>query len=213
MSAIVYTAKRNIITTALKVSAADVGVAAVDDSFNSTTTDLSGLNADEWIYTSGFTGAANNGWCQVVVDSTANKITTYSALVDEIAGNNIKIDGYMHGLNQLYGIDFELRALVPSTADKKSVVNSQGGSRESILYREDNFLNLITHYIDEVSLNYWQEFFSSVKNNETFTFDRTGTSGTPVNPTNCELEGNYTLSRVGNIAKFTDAFKVYTGAV
>jgi len=70
---ITYTALREIEPTGYSKSGVDISAAFADDSFNASSTVLTGLNADEWVLTSGFTNG-NNGWFQVKSASTSTKI-------------------------------------------------------------------------------------------------------------------------------------------
>lgn len=74
MGAITYTALREFEATGYSKTGVDISAAFADDSFNASSTVLTGLNADEWALTSGFAAAANNGWFQVKSNSAAGKI-------------------------------------------------------------------------------------------------------------------------------------------
>lgn len=200
MSFISYTAKREIEKTAYLVTGTDISVAAIDDSFNSATTDLSGLLNDQWTEVIGFAGSENQGWFQANGNSTANKITqdTSTALVDEAAGPPITIQGHLRGLDQQYSIDFTPRRLERRVNVKRKRNISIGGSVETILQRREVFWELNSGRLLEADLPQWREFLASVEVGESFTFDPYGTLAAPDAPFACLLESeNYAEDRIG----------------
>lgn len=86
MSVVTYTALREFEPSlnAFAKNGVDISAAATDDSFNSSSTVLSGLNTDEWVLVSGFANAANNGWFQVKSGSTSTKILQVTAPVTHL---------------------------------------------------------------------------------------------------------------------------------
>jgi hypothetical protein len=76
MGAITYTAKREIEPTGYVKTGVDISAAPADDSFNASSTTLTGLLADQWLTAAGFASAANNGWFQAKSSSTSGKIIT-----------------------------------------------------------------------------------------------------------------------------------------
>lgn len=77
MPRVTYTAIRELERTGFSVlNATDVSAAAGDDSFNASTTSLSGVASGDWLYVSGFANAANNGWFRAGGASTSSKILT-----------------------------------------------------------------------------------------------------------------------------------------
>src|SRR3954462_15452732 len=104
MASVTYTALRELESTGYAKGGSDISAAGTDDSFNATVTNLSGLNDNEWVNTSGFANAANNGWFQANGASTSTKISqdTTTSLVTEGAGASVSINGYKRGLGQTY---------------------------------------------------------------------------------------------------------------
>jgi hypothetical protein len=74
MGTITYTAKREIEPTGYLKTGVDISAAPADDSFNASSTTLTGLLADQWLTAAGFASAANNGWFQAKSNSTSGKI-------------------------------------------------------------------------------------------------------------------------------------------
>src|SRR5689334_13157847 len=93
MASVTYTALREIEPTGYAKTAGDLAAAPADDSFTATTTVLTGLLADQWVLVAGFAHADNNGWFQVLADSTASKVLQVTPPVTHlrlpgVAGNN-----------------------------------------------------------------------------------------------------------------------------
>jgi len=210
MSNINYIAKRSIVPVVFFISQSTVSASSVDNSFNDSTNDLSGLSANEWVYVTGFANTENNGWHQLLSDSTANKIiiNTDTALVTEAAGNAVTLQGYLHGLNVSYDLDFDLQRYTPQPKEIKTTITAKGGNRSTLYDRTDNFYDCQTSYINESELPLWDEFFASVAAGEGFIFDAYGTSGTPNNPVSVEIDGAYAYQRVGTTGKFYISFRV-----
>lgn len=85
-------------STAVAVAASDISASSVDNSFNSTTTDLSvqNISVGQWIRVAGFTEAANNGYFKVVSVAAAKIVVTGAqALVTEASGASVTMDGSM----------------------------------------------------------------------------------------------------------------------
>jgi hypothetical protein len=74
MATITYVAKRRLEKTGYKKLGTDISAAPADDSFNAASTILTGLLADQWVQTTGFANAANNGFFQAKADATSGKI-------------------------------------------------------------------------------------------------------------------------------------------
>lgn len=76
MGAITYTALREFqpVSPPFAKVGQDISAAPADDSFNASTTVISGLLVDEWVKVSGFANAANNGFFQLKSNSTSAKI-------------------------------------------------------------------------------------------------------------------------------------------
>lgn len=81
----------NAFSTTFNVTDTDIDAANADNSFNKTGADFpTTLVPGQFIYVSGFTETANNGWHEVVT-ATASKITVSSTLTTEAAGDSVTI--------------------------------------------------------------------------------------------------------------------------
>jgi len=206
MSSISYTATEKIVRADLDVSNTDISIAAIDDSFNSVSSNLSGMLANEWVLVSG--SAADDGWHQLNADSTATKIETISALTDEAAGSVISIAGYKHGLNESYSFDFPAMKLDDSYVPKSKGNPSLSGIVETLFFNEAEFWDVTAGIIFESEMPYWLEFFASVRAGGSFGFDPYGTVAAPDNAKTCILVGGkFDKVRVGP-GKYTLSFKV-----
>ena len=199
MTAITFTAKREIVPRTLDVTGTDISAASADNSFNSSTTDLSGLVSGDWVYVVGFTDPADNGWHQLSADSTAVKIVTGSTLVTEAAGASVGVKGYEHGDGQSYDLE---TAAWKADSVRKPVIASRNdaldGTRETMRSRADKFWLITTDVIHRDGLKYWEEFFASIEAGELFTLDPYGTISVPDSPRTVEIEaGSYTPKMVG----------------
>ena len=211
MSVITYAAKRKIEKTAYLKTGTDISAAAADDSFNSISTNLSGLLDNEWANVSGFANAANNGWFQANGNSAANKITqdTTTSLVTESAGPSIVVQGYKRGYGQAYQIEFTPRRLQASGKRIKKQSRAIGGAEETLLHRLEDFWDVGTGRLIEAAMPQWREFLASVASGETFTFDPYGTIAAPNAPVSCELDSDdYAESRLGATQRYTVAFRI-----
>ena len=206
MSSFTFTAKRNFVKTALNISASDISILASDDSFNSATTDLSGLVSGDWVLVSGT--AVDDGWHQLSAGSTANKSTTLSTLTDETAGSSISIIGYKHGLDVSYDLETPSQILNQSHKAKTKKAESLSSVVETLFFNEIEYWDVKTGIITESELPYWLEFFSSLGAGESFSFDPYGTIASPDNVLSCMLEGNPKHIRISSIKKYTFSFKV-----
>jgi len=200
MTAITFSAKREIVPRALNVTGTDLSASSADNSFNSLTTDLSGLVSGDWVYVSGFVNATLNGWHPLSADSTSTKIIVSSTLVTEASGANVTIKGYEHGSGQSYNLETASWKVDPV---RKPVIAARNdaldGSRETLRHRADKFWLITTDVIHRDNLKYWEEFFASIEAGELFTLDPYGTISTPDNPVSVEIEeGSYTPKMVGN---------------
>jgi hypothetical protein len=202
MSIITYAAKRNIEKNNFLATGADLSVSDTDNSINSTSTDLSGILAGEWIYVEGFTETDNNGWLQILSASTTNKIIIDSAfvLVTEAAGDSINIIGYKRGMGELYQLEFFNRNITPRVNHVKRESISIGGIRRSIIHRTDYMYNVSLLPNPNVLSDYyrqWMEFIYSVSASEVFQFDENGTIAVPITDFNCTMEGSPNINRIG----------------
>lgn len=80
--------------TAHNLTAADITVASGDKSYASAASAFSAsIVRGSWIYVSGFTDPANNGWKQVstTTEVTAAKIIVMQTLVSEVAGDSVTL--------------------------------------------------------------------------------------------------------------------------
>ncbi len=211
MGVFTYVAKRRLEKTAFSISAAtDVSADTTDDSFNSVTEDLSGLTNNQWVDVSGFTDAANNGFFKVSGSSTTTKITTDAALnlVTESAGNSISMQGYVRGSGQSYNLEIDLQQINLSEKSTKNVAESLSGVREILLHRETYYWDVTTLFITAAQLPQWQEFMSSVKAGETFSFDPYGTVASPDNVISVTLEGEPRYRRIGAGLLYSLSFRM-----
>lgn len=190
MSKITYAALREIETTGYLKVGTDISADGTDDSFNSVSTDLSGLLDNQWLNVSGFTEAANNGWFQANGNSVAAKIIqdTSAALVTEAAGDTVTLRGYVRGYAQAYELEFFPSVLERDVKIIRKASRSLGGAMETLLQRRDVFFTLNTGPILEAALAQWREFIASVEGGEVFTFDPDGLPGIPDVPFSAVLD-------------------------
>jgi hypothetical protein len=181
MSKITYTALRGIEATGYSKVGTDISVASTDDSFNATSTVLTGLLNNEWLLSAGFLNSVNNGWFQASANSTSTKILqdTTASLVTEAAGETVTLKGYKRGLDQVYTLEFSPSVLTRSAESINKSVRSLGGATETILHRRDVFWDINSGPISESALGQWREFLASVEGGEQFSFDPSGVHGAP----------------------------------
>lgn len=212
MSTITYVAVRKIEKTGYLKTGTDISAAASDDSFNATSTNLSGLLDNQWIKVSGFANAANNGWFQVNGNSTTTKISqdTTTSLVTEAAGPAVIITGYKRGFGQSYQLEFGGEVL-----DRSSEANSEANqpmadvAPEVVLYREEALEQVRTQALDQTTMNQFREMLSSVRAGESFTFDKYGTIASPSNPLPAVLVGKTYAEQRENVSfKYRVSFTV-----
>ena len=210
MPVVTFTAKRSILRRGVySVTSAAISAAAVDGSFNSASTDLSGLLAGDWVNTSGFANSANNDWFQLAANSTAAKIdTTGTTIVDEAVGQTVVIVGYQHGYGQSYSIEFNADVLQPSYPARKNRVEALDGSADTFLFWNAKAWSVTASVIHNNDLPLWEEFLASVIGGESFTFDPNGTIAVPDAPVTVELDGDYSIPRNGESFDFNPTFKV-----
>lgn len=206
MTAINYTAKRRIVPQGLSVVGSDVSILASDDSFNSPLLDLLGLVTGDWIEVAG--SAVDDGWHQLSIDSTTNKITVTSALTDEAAGSDISIVGYYHGYNESYDLETASHVIDLTNDAKINKSESLSGVRETILLNDIDYWNIVTDHLTETELAYWREFVGSVRAGETFTIDLYGTIAVADEIITVELDGNPKISRITGTKTYQMSFKV-----
>lgn len=206
MSSLTYTAKRNFVLEGLDVSGTDISIVATDDTFNSTSTDLSGMVSGDWILVSG--SAVDDGWHQLSANSTTTKITTSSALTIESSGSLISIVGYKHGLDESYDLDFDAQNLDQSYDAKTKTSESLSGIVETLFLSEIKYWDIVTMPMSENTLLYWVEFIGSVRAGEPFSFDPYGSIASPSGVVSSILQGNPTISRVESSLLYTISFKV-----
>lgn len=220
MPSITYTALRSIervsfnATNKITLSATSSGSPNVSTFADSESPgNLSGLNNVEWIFVSGFTTAANNGWHQVSGASSASSITVFSILTVEAAGNNITILGYLRGLDQSYSIDVDFMSDDRDRRVTKFLNVAIDGNTETLTQRRQDFFNITSSYLDTTSTDYPQfiEFLDSVESGESFSFDRNGSVATPDNVVAAWIDGNgYTEQRLENIIGRRISFRIRT---
>ena len=212
MSVITYTALRKIEATGFLKNGTDISAAAGDDSFNATSTVLTGMLDNEWIKVSGFANAANNGWFQVNGNSTSTKISqdTSTALVTEAAGPSVTIKGYKRGLGEVYQIEFGAEILDRSS-DAHSEENQPMAdvAAEVILFREEALEDVRTGTLTQTVINQFRELFASTRAGELITFDKYGTIASPDNPLSAQLiVKSYREERENVSFKYRISFRV-----
>jgi len=202
MPAITYIALRSITRLAFQVlSKTDIKADSITGTnfFNSVAGDFLGLNVGDWIFVTGFITSANNGWHQLAFNSNTNGITVTGTLIPEAAGNTITILGYLRGFGISYSFDLGMQQDDRQRLPTKTVLKSLAGNVETLTDRREDFFQLTTLPINNNEYNQVIEFLDSCESDEGFTFDRTGTVATPVNPVGARIEGNgYTETRMGN---------------
>lgn len=212
MTTIAYVAVRKIEKTGYVKTGTDISAAAGDDSFNATSTNLSGLLDNQWFKVSGFANAANNGWFQVNGNSTTTKISqdTTTSLVTEAAGPAITIVGYKRGFGQTYQLEFGAEVLDRSSdADSEANQPMADVAPEVVLYREEALEEVRTTAIDQTTMNQFREFLSSVRAGESFTFDKYGTIAAPSSPLPAVLVGKTYVETRENVSfKYRVGFTV-----
>lgn len=199
MTAITYTAKRNIAPGSFFSSGTDILASTLADDLQSTTTDLSGLASGAYIYVTGFATWPNYGWHTLASASSAHSIPVTTNLVDEAAGATITIQEYLH----LYGSSYQLECkpveLTPwEQADAEESI-SQGGLEQSILRRIDTGYTFTTSVIADADLKFWREFTQSVMGKEPFIFDALGFVGAADNPESVTLQSRPAWTRISNL--------------
>lgn len=196
MTAITYTAKRNLVPGGNTFTGTDISADTVLDDFNSTTTDLSGIINGYSIYVTGFTNSVNNGWHTLNAASTGTAISVTTNLITEAAGNTITIIDYVHR----GGSQYQVEALPANLTIWEKVASaesiSQGGLEQSILQRIDSGWNFTSDYIEDANVPYWREFLHSCMGKEPFLFDAYGSIASPDNPQIAVLNGNPSWTRI-----------------
>ncbi|MBD3609388.1 MAG: hypothetical protein HUJ30_02460 [Gammaproteobacteria bacterium] len=187
MPRFIYTAKESIVSNGLVVSGSDISADSVTNSFKSTTSDLSGWLANEWIYVD---VGVNPGWHQVSVDSTTNEIKTTSTLTNEAAGALTTITGYEHGLGEQYEIEFDCAVSDRKRQRVGKTSTSKSGRKQYARQRIERRFMVDVVAIAEDNLKYWDEFIDSVMGMETFEFDRVGTIAIPGTTEIVQLESD-----------------------
>ncbi len=106
-------------------------------------------------------------------------------------------------------LDIVTQSVTRSTEFNRNQNVSLGGNTETLFNRQDNFWNTRTTLIDDLNIKYHRQFFDSVINGQTFTFDPYGITAAPVDPKQVIFENNkYTEGRQGQLDKFRVDFKV-----
>lgn len=218
MPAITYTALRSIErvsfasenqTTIAATSSGSPNVSTFTDSASPGS--LSGLNSGEWIFVSGFTTAANNGWHQVSGVSSGGLITVTSILTVEAAGDTVNILGYLRGSGQQYSFDVSFTADDRDRRVTKFVNVALDGNTETLTQRRTENYNILSSALDTAESEYsqWIEFLDSCESGEAFTFDRLGSVATADDPVSSLIEGEgYIEQRLENITGRRIAFRI-----
>jgi len=82
-------------SAALTLAGTDISADNTDNSFNATTTDLSGISPGQWIQVAGFANGANNGYFQAVSVSATKVVVSGGTLATEAAGPAVTLGGSM----------------------------------------------------------------------------------------------------------------------
>ena len=196
MTAITYTAKRNLVLGGHSFTGTDISADTIADEFNSVTTDISGIPDGYSIYVTGFTNSVNNGWHTLNAASTSTAISVTTNLTTEAAGNTITITDYAHLYGSQYQLECNPYVLNPWERTESAESISQGGLEQSILRRIDSGYQFTTSLITEEQFAYWREFTQSVSGKEPFLFDAFGYIGAADNEEIAVLNGNATFQRV-----------------
>ena len=208
MTAITYNAKRGFVEDSFSVSGTSISANGSTDEFNSTSASLAGLTTNDYIYVSGFSNAANNGWHIVSGASSSTNLPVHaSALTTESAGNTVAIQQYVHYYGLSYQLEIGAADLTIWEDQKSSESTSQGGLGQSILQRIEQGWDFRSDFIADANVPYWREFLQSVMAREPFTFDPYGTIASADDPLVVELVGRPSWSRV-NRYYWQVAFKV-----
>lgn len=216
---ITYIAVREIEPAGYTKTGTDISAAASDDSFNSVTTDLSGLLNNQWALVSGFVNTSNNGWFQANGNSTSTKITqdTTTSLITEAAGAIISIVGYKRGFGQSYDLEFYSEKAERLVKLDRNVHKPIGGGAAEVLFMHQDVLVDVSAIgangegITEAQIPQYREFLASVSAGEIFTFDRYGTIAVPVDPRSAQLEnGDYSEELIvgGSDKRYKISFSV-----
>ena len=212
MSAITYIALREIEKTGYAKAGTDISVAATDDSFNATSTNLSGLLNDEWFLVVGYVNAVNNGWFQASANSTSTKISQdlTTALVTEAAGPQVSIVGYQRGLGESYDLQIGMEQIDRSVKVNRNAQHPIGGGAPEVLFHSRaELIDIRTDFILEAEIKQWREFLASVEAGESFTFDQYGTIAAPVEPRPAILENaDYSEARVATTMKYRLSLRI-----
>lgn len=154
-------------------SATDISFSAFDNSINSTSTDLSGLVLNNWIYVTGAANNDNNGWMMVDGTSTSTKIiiSVSTVLVTEAAGASITVQGYEHGDNQSYDLTWPVTVRQPTWEFQRTTTASIGRGRESVYWGRDEYWDISFTEFEEALVPYVTEFLHSVGRGDSFLFD------------------------------------------
>jgi len=205
MTAITYGVVRSIIKINYTKIGTDIFAQTSDDSFNSTSTDLSGLVTGNGIFVSGFTEETLNDWWEVVANSTTTKILVDLGVLDEAAGNTIVIEGYEYFRGQIISFDVKTRGVDQSSRITSDRQIALGGASETSFHRTDSIYEMTVGPYNETEADFYWQFFDSVSGGETFTIDPDGTVAVPDNPISVKLDVN--LIRPQRIS-LTDWFTV-----
>lgn len=207
MAVITYTAKRNIVQLSFSAAGIDFFADSADNSFNSNSTGLLGLFNGDWIKVEG--NGLNNGWHQVTADSTTSKIQVASSLADETSAN-VMMQGYLHGMDQQYTLEFNASVLDKSSKRVQNVATALDGSTDTLLHRIEKrwSVQVGAPYVDAADLPLWEEAMDSVSGGEEITFDPYGSVTDPDIKYQVILIGDYQIPRRGRLMKYQPTFRV-----
>ena len=95
-----------------------------------------------------------------------------------------------HSAGTQYSIDFRVSQPGRKTSRVISERTAMSGKSETLFIRKDIFLDVTTTPVASSASAQWVEFIESVLGGETYTLDMDGTSGAPVSPRSCKLDGD-----------------------
>lgn len=204
MPSVTYTVLRSIIRVSFEsLQKTDVSVSAAGSpqtfSFDSVAGNFAGLNSGEWVLVAGFANTANNGWFQLSMNSTANKITVTAVMAVESAGNTIDVTGYLHGKGEILGLDMRFLSDDRNRQITKFKATAINGNSETLTQRRENYFNIVSNVLIPAEYKQYKQFLDSCESGESFTFDREGTLANINDPLTSYLDNDgYTESRLAN---------------
>lgn len=114
-----------------------------------------------------------------------------------------------HTVDTAYDLDFEMSNYNTSGRTDRRINKTINGTRETVRMYDEMSADVTVAVISEANLELWEEWFFSVDNDESFTFDAWGSSAVPDNPVAVRLDGDrFQPQRIKDSDFFTLAFKL-----